>query len=196
MTLIKICGVTHPDDAAYAAQAGAERIGFILWEGSKRGVTLEQAKKIVAACRAFHAEPIPVFVKGDQIEEISLELGVETIQLHGAEAKQMVKKLVFKRVCAVSPFDKEYPNCEYLLFDNAKGGSGISFDWSTFTPPTNIPWILAGGITCANVVRAIEQLQPYGIDVSTGVEISGTVRKDKTLIKTLIALVKEADNAK
>lgn len=198
--LVKICGMTRPEDVLAAAEEGVDMIGIILWEHSRRFVTLKQAKEISTEARLAGIIPVIVFVDHglEQIHEYCHYLKIATIQLHGE--KTHLQKLVKDYTCIssvkVSPLGKieedSLESADYLLFDNGSGGTGTCFCWDHFTPPQNHPWFLAGGITPENVGKALA-LNPTGIDVASGVEIPGTTMKDRQLIKSLMAKVKNRE---
>ncbi len=212
--IIKICGVTDPQDAVDAAQLGANWIGIALSRRSKRYVTITQAKEIAKAAREHGAKPIAVFVdeNGDEILDTCSQIGVHSIQLHGKESKQYIRfflplfEIVFvlgvssdgtivqedvDLVQSVGHGQKTLP--PWMLFDYLEGESGRSFSWSKFHPPFRCPWILAGGVNPRNVAEAITLLRPHGIDVSSGVEKKGSVRKDRFLVEQLITNIKSVD---
>lgn len=211
--IIKICGITDPQDAIDAARFGANWIGILLSRRSKRFVNVSQGKEIAQAAREHGVKPIAVFVDehGDEILDACAKVGVNTIQLHGKVSKQYIHlflplfEIVFALgvscdgviiqedidiVQSVGDGNKILP--PWMLFDYLEGGSGRSFSWTKFHPPFRCPWILAGGINPANVGEAVKMLCPHGIDVSTGVEKSGSVRKDPRLIEKLITNTKQA----
>ena len=192
---VKICGVTHSGDGEYAAQCGADYIGLIFSDRSKRRVTPSQACCIVAAARQAGAEPVGVFVDEDAetISAICGHTGIEIVQLHGAISKQAFKLLPrhLKVIYAVSNTEaRQAPDSAILLCDSFTGGSGVPFDWSSFSPPKR-EWFLAGGLTPFNVNQAIALLKPSGVDVSGGVELPHTARKDLDLVKAFILAAKQ-----
>jgi 2,5-diamino-6-(5-phospho-D-ribosylamino)pyrimidin-4(3H)-one isomerase/dehydratase len=193
---VKICGVTHPEDAEYAAHLGADYIGIIFADRSMRKVTLPVAKSIADVCRKEGAEPIAVFVDetAEQIASICEQTGIKTVQLHGAISQQALQALLghYSIIYAISVEKKveALPNTVIPLYDS-EGGTGLSFDWMTFSPPQNRFWMLAGGLTADNVAEAIALLKPDGVDVATGVEVPHTRRKDPLLVKAFIQAAKE-----
>lgn len=182
---IKICGITTAEDALYSARAGADFIGFLLWPGSKRCVSLDTAREIMAAARAGGAEPVGVFFDEplDQICRIAEELGLKTVQAH-AFLSDHPKGLNF--IFAQPSLSASQPECDWLLFDNAKPGSGKTFDWASFTAPRGRKWMLAGGLSPENVGEAIAKLRPTGVDVSSGVASTDARRKDFEKVKQFI----------
>lgn len=207
MTLIKICGVTNADDAAFAAACGADFIGFIMSQSVRRGVSIPTAQQLVEACKAFGAKPIAVFPEGSfkTIVKTCETLKVETVQLHGREAKDLYPLLHSELECAYALHvhsDGSYNDNEveqvkakvkYFVADSG-GGTGISFQWANFRAPRDCRWFLAGGISPSNVIQALG-LKPDGIDVSSGVEKAGTTSKDPILVQKLIQTIREYDAA-
>lgn len=188
---IKICGFTNADDAFFAAQEGADFIGIIFAEQSKRRVTLEAAKKIVEKIRNTKAEPVCVFVEEslEEILSICKELQVKTVELHGKKAKLAAPHLEnFCRIYAMQSGEKveEFldPKRDYLLFDGPSPGNGQAFDHKTFSPPAHFRWFLAGGLTPENVQDALF-LRPYGLDVASGVE-SAPGKKDRAKVRAFL----------
>jgi phosphoribosylanthranilate isomerase len=189
-----------------AAQEGADLIGIILSKCSKRFVETERAKEIALAAKREGSIPVAVFVEGhpEHVHSTCRRIGVNAIQLHGAEAKRHVVVLSDAYTCfyavSVSPegviqdpsLEQAGQHADYLLFDNGRGGTGSPFCWELFQPPEGVDWFLAGGITPENVQRALK-LKPKGIDIASGVERPGTIRKDHRLVKQLIQRVREAD---
>lgn len=195
--LIKICGITHPDDAHTAVYHGADWIGMIFCQKSKRLVSLSTAREITQVATQHGAKPVAVFVEqnGDEIMEICEATGIRTVQLHGDVSKQAIDQLLphFEviDVCRVGHTKLSTTTAKWILCDSAEGGSGKTFDWDRFQPPRSSHWILAGGLNPVNVAEAVKRLRPDGIDVSSGVEKPGTVRKDPLLIQQFIKAIKE-----
>ncbi len=187
--LVKICGITHPDDALMAARLGANYIGMIFSRNSKRNVSLSSGNEIAKAARIGGAEPVGVFVDAtfDEILMCCELTGITTVQLHGDTARQSVSSLDLNIFYAVpDPFDyTALPMGIIPLFDNG-GGTGKTFDWTNFIPPTSTNWFLAGGLTPENVHKAIHTLSPFGVDVSSGVEYKETRRKDPARVAAFI----------
>lgn len=200
---IKVCGVTHPQDAELAARLGADYIGIIFAPQSKRCVTSSEAQTIARSARNYGAEPIGVFVD-ETIEEICSicdQTGIAIPQLHGNISRASVsalKPLFEKMIYAipVSPdgsfnLTPELPEGVIPLFDSLAGGSGKKFSWESFSPPKSTPWILAGGLNPNNVAEAIRILKPNGVDVCSDVELPNSRRKDPLLVEAFIQSVKK-----
>ena len=201
MTKIKICGLSRLVDINFVNEALPDYIGFVFAK-SKRQVDELQAEKLKDRLRP-EIQAVGVFVNEDPDKVIGLckKKIIDIVQLHGDEDEEYLYKLREKLnnpiIKAVRV--KEYKDimkamkldCDYLLLDAYKegkyGGSGDAFDWSLIGDIKK-PYFLAGGINTENVVRAIEQIRPYGIDISSGVETDGL--KDSSKIKDIILKVR------
>lgn len=221
---IKICGVSDKQTALSAAAAGADAVGLVFVEESPRVVTMTQARDVVQALPVF-VEPVGLFVDrpAEQVLETAGELGLRTVQLHGGESPEYVADLTGLRVIKAIGFtDQAAAHAELqrwhsppeqlagLLFDAAPplgsattGGNGLPPDWSAIAQLMHEsdaldhlpPVILAGGLTPQNVGEAIRIVQPYAVDVSSGVESSRGV-KDLALIAQFCAAVRAASRAR
>ena len=201
MTKVKICGIKTLSDAKFAVDYGADAIGFVFAE-SIRNVSKEKARAIVRKLPPF-VTTVGLFVNdtAENIEAICRFCGLDTIQLHGNERPSLLNRLkAFKTIKAfriqnekdIIPIRKYKPDA--ILLDgysvNKMGGTGTSFDWKIVKKlRTSIPVIVAGGLTHLNVSQAIRIVNPYAVDVSSGVE-SGPGKKDRKLIKKFIDAVK------
>ncbi len=202
MTLaIKICGITRPEDAAAAAALGATHIGINFWPGSRRHVTVDQARPIVAVLPA-HIVKVGVFVDATpaEVSKIAVSLDLDLVQFHGDE--NLVTCEIFTgryiralRVTAGAPLDpRAYPGAVALLLDAPSpgyGGSGHTFDWSLARALGARPFFLAGGLHPGNVAEAVRAVRPFGVDVASGVEQSPGI-KDPDKLRRFIAAAKEA----
>lgn len=196
---VKICGITHPDDAEYAVRFGADYIGMIFAEQSKRKISLSMAKRIVAISKNNGAEPVGVFVEqtADQIISICEATGINTVQLHGTISQNALDTLLkdYSIIYAISVgkngvTHQSLPSSVIRLYDNSTGGAGIPFNWKAFSSPKNNFWMLAGGLNPENIAEAIATLKPGGVDVATGVEFPNMTRKDPLLVKAFIQTAK------
>jgi phosphoribosylanthranilate isomerase len=211
MTRIKICGVTLPDDAARIAAAGADFIGLNFWPKSKRCLAPERAPTIASVVRATgKAKLVGIFVDPelDEVQEIAATADLDIIQLHGDEHPDMVQRIsravhrpVWKALAVSSARDLEHLDvwpAEALLLDApsaGRGGAGTSFDWRLAREARErypkLDFVLAGGLTPDNVATAIQTVQPWAVDVASGVEAAPGV-KDPTKLDAFIAAVRLA----
>jgi phosphoribosylanthranilate isomerase len=202
MTWIKICGVTNPDDAEHVVRSGANAIGLNFVHGSKRRVTLEQARPIVEAVQG-RIELVAVVAGPTDLEVKELRaMGIEWLQLHGEEPAARVSRLLphaFKAVAIEDAADARraasFPG-ERLLVDTkvsgASGGTGKVFDWQLVTDlAKSRQLILAGGLTPKNVAAAVRVLSPWGVDTASGVEFVPGV-KDPELVTAFVLAVRSA----
>ena len=219
-TRIKVCGVRDARTALAAADAGADAVGLVFAPASPRAVTSAQARKIVAALPGF-VEPVALFVNAplEKVRATAQALGIRTVQLHGDESPAYAAKLAPLRVIKaltlggtvadLAAWKKAGANLAGLLWDapapesdrrrGLTGGGGQTGDWHALAllapsaPTTNLaPMILAGGLNPENVAAAIALVQPYAVDVSSGVESRRGV-KDPKLIEAFCAAVRAAD---
>jgi phosphoribosylanthranilate isomerase len=196
MTWIKICGVTSVEDAEHVVAAGADAIGLNFVPSSKRRVSVEQARLLVAAI-AGRVEVVAVVAEPNdaQVRELRDELGIEWLQLHGAEDAARTAELLphaFKAVAIATSDDARYAASfpgQRLLVDakvpGSTGGTGQVFDWQLVRELTERQLILAGGLTPANVARAVRELAPFGVDVASGVE-TAPGKKDPELVTAFV----------
>lgn len=200
---VKICGVTHPDDAREAAKAGADYVGMIFSKDSRRCVTEETAKYIVEAIRDGGAEPVGVFPNRsvEEILSIAETIGISIIQLSGRDIVCKFTQLreLFSIFYVVFVHSNGQPSAIIpsmnkavtVVYDHIGGERGRPFDWKAFSPFQHDNWMLGGGVNFFNIKEAVRLLNPKGIDVSSGVERPGLLRKDIALMQKLIDSVKE-----
>ncbi|MCX6957317.1 MAG: phosphoribosylanthranilate isomerase [Verrucomicrobiae bacterium] len=197
--LIKICGVKDPSIALEAARAGADFIGLVFHPSSKRLIDVATAQAISSALALTEAKPVAVFTEHSAAEMKFLcdECQIKIAQLHGERSRREHHLLPseMQRIYVQSPEEivpREMTQCDplrdYLLFDYHDPGKGLCFDWNAFRYDGPFPWFLAGGLRCENVPLALQQLQPSGLDVSSGVESNPGV-KNLNLIKNFISEV-------
>lgn len=188
---VKICGITRAEDAAVAVTHGASAIGFIFWAKSRRYVDPEQARAIVRTLPPF-VTPVGVFVNepADAMNAVAAQVGLGALQLHGDETPELLDALVSPVVKAVGRIDADtatrWPSRVRLLVDADdrvyRGGTGMKADWAAAAVlARQRPIVLAGGITPENVGDAVMTVQPFGIDVSSGVEDAPGIKNPEKL---------------
>ena len=193
---IKICGITHPDFAQAAESAGAHAIGLMFYPPSKRHLELDQAAVISKALGPLiHKVAVMVDPSKEYVNEIITRVGVQCLQFHGDESEAFCQQFGLPYVKSlrvgsqtsqdILDYELKYPSASAILLDThvtgQYGGTGQAFDWSRSQYGGAKPIILAGGLTPENVFEAISQVQPYAVDVSSGVEMNGV--KDIAKIK-------------
>lgn len=205
MTRVKICGITNVEDALLAVDAGADAIGLVFYPPSPRYVTPEIAARIVEQLPPF-VTSVGLFVNHDaqRVGQICAEVSLDLLQFHGDETpqacalpgKRFIKALRMAPDMSVSDAARPYERAAALLLDSFDiekyGGSGESFDWRRVPEDLDKPLILAGGLDCSNVDRAIEMVRPYAVDVSSGVE-SAPGRKSASKLNEFITRVKNCE---
>lgn len=186
-TKVKICGITNLEDARFASGAMVDYLGFIFTESSPRYIDPEKAGAIVNWVEG--PEKVGVFMNQplDDVNVLAKFSGIDLVQLHGNETIeycQLIEKPIIKVIHVGESSTKEeietqvalYSEvADYLLFDtkaNGKfGGTGKTFDWSLLNEiADDIPFFLAGGLNPENVSGAIEMVQPFAVDLNSGVE--------------------------
>lgn len=197
-TLIKICGLSRPEDIEVVNELCPDFIGFVFYEKSKRNVTKEKAKSLKEKLDS-RIPAVGVFVNADQEFVISLleERIIDIAQLHGSEDEEYIQNIraktgrkVIKAFVvndAQSLEEAEKSSADYLLLDSGMG-TGSTFDWSKLDEVTR-PYFLAGGLGLDNIDKALSEIKPYAVDVSSGVETDGV--KDPAKIREFINRVRK-----
>ncbi len=202
-TRIKICGITRGQDAVTAAELGAHAVGLMFYEDSPRFVSVDQANKVIGVLPPFVTR-VGVFVNPveQQVRAILGALHLDLLQFHGDETPQFCARFGLPYIKAVRvrkgmdllQYASRYHDAKGLLLDahseSAYGGTGEAFDWSLIPGNLPLPIILSGGLNAANVARAIRQVRPWAVDVSSGVESAKGI-KDAAKIA---AFIKETRN--
>jgi phosphoribosylanthranilate isomerase len=214
-TRIKICGLTREADVDAALAAGADALGFVLWPGSARAVSLARATALAARMPPF-TTPVLLFVNAQPAD---LQAAVAAIphallQFHGDETPAQCQRgggtgRPYLRAARMAPgfdlldFAEQYVDAQGLLLDahvEGYGGAGKVFDWSVLEnllasgSDVRLPLVLSGGLGPANVGEGVRRLRPWAVDVSSGVEQSKGV-KDAALMQRFCQVVREADAA-
>lgn len=198
MLKVKICGITNYDDAAMAVNLGTDALGFI-FAASPRAISPENARDIIQKLPPF-IKSVAVFVNEDQkrIGEIIEYCGIDIVQLHGDESPEICEYFMPRTVKAIRVKDDSIldnislyrSSVKAFLLDTyskeAAGGTGKVFDWDIAkkSKEFNVPVILAGGLSPANIEEAIGKVNPYAVDINSGIE-SRPGKKDHDLMKKL-----------
>ncbi len=201
---VKICGITNVADALAAAQSGADALGFVFHEGSPRYVSPEVACAIVRELPPFVVK-VGVFVNApdDLVVEAARRCGLNILQFHGDELPEQCLQYGLMSMKAFRINGPEsltalasYPTDAWLLDAYSAtqfGGTGECFNWDLAIEArkSGRPIFLAGGLTPENVAEAVRRVQPYGVDVSSGVE-SAPGKKDHVKVAAFIKNAKAA----
>jgi phosphoribosylanthranilate isomerase len=205
-TRIKICGLTRPQDVEAACALGVDAAGFVCYESSPRFVPPGRLASLTGELTAF-VTPVLLFVNAarEQIERALQVVPHALLQFHGSEphpdcaafARAYLRAVAMAEGVDLLDWEKQYPTAAALLADAPSaefGGSGRSFEWSRLPPVSrrSRPLILAGGLDASNVGDAIGATRPYGVDVSSGVEVERGV-KSEALMREFVAAVRAAD---
>ncbi len=220
-TRIKICGITREQDVDAAVAAGADAVGFVLYDKSPRYVPIERAAELAGRLPPF-VTPVLLFVNEDAIKVIAscVYIPGATVQFHGDETPEQCGQATllgtrpYLRAARI-PLDdgaatfnlvkyaQDYSNAQAILLDahvEGYGGGGKAFNWSLLPPNVNAHLVLSGGLSAANVADGILQVRPrcktLAVDVSSGVECDGPGNKgikDTDKIIRFVAAVRAAD---
>jgi phosphoribosylanthranilate isomerase len=197
MTKIKLCGLSRICDIETANVLRPDYIGFVFATKSKRYVSADQAMELKRLLSA-DIQAVGVFVDEDinQIIHLTKKGIIDVVQLHGSEDNSYIQALKDNinipiiQAFRIEDIDKvNESKADYVLLDSG-AGSGEVFDWKLIQ---NIkrPYFLAGGLTVDNVSKAIERLNPFGVDVSSGIETDGL--KDKEKMTAFVKACREVD---
>jgi phosphoribosylanthranilate isomerase len=203
-TRIKICGITRAQDAAAAAEAGADAIGLVFYPPSPRFLSVERAREIASTLPPF-VQAVALFVNADaaQVAQVIGRVHPAMLQFHGEETPEFCGQfgVPYVKACRVSPgvdlleYLRPFSAARGWLLDahvEEYGGVGASFDWSLVPATLARPLVLSGGLARDNVAAAVQRVRPWAVDVSSGVE-SAKGTKDAAKIAAFIAEVRNAD---
>jgi phosphoribosylanthranilate isomerase len=203
-TRIKICGLTRECDVAAAVEAGADALGFVLYDKSPRHVALLRAVELARALPPF-VTPVLLFVNAPRrdVQAACAALPRALLQFHGDESRAECEAAgrAYLRAVRMAPgvdlldCARSFPSAAALLVDahvDGYGGGGKVFDWSLLPTDVPAPLVLSGGLNPANVIDGVLRVRPYAVDVSSGVESAKGI-KDAALIRRFCDAVREAD---
>jgi phosphoribosylanthranilate isomerase len=199
---VKICGITNPEDALAAVEAGADALGFMFYDRSPRCVSLQAAADIIRSLPPFIVK-VGVFVNAPEalVRRAIADCGLSLLQFHGDETPDYCLQfglMSLKAFCMRDAGSLEalthYRTDAWLLdacVPDKPGGTGETFNWDLAVKAKTFgrPIFLAGGLTPENVAEAVRKVQPYAVDVSSGVEIEPG-KKDRQKIRAFIAAAK------
>ena len=204
-TRIKICGLRDPEHARIAAREGADAVGLVFYGKSPRYVQLSEAAHVAAALPPY-VMAVGLFVNApgtvvkEAIEAVPLDLlqfqGDETPDFCASFGRPFVRAVRMEKGVDLVEYARRFSAAKALLLDahvaGERGGTGQVFDWETIPRELAMPIILSGGLTAGNVGRAIREVRPWAVDVSSGVESSRGV-KDPAKIVEFIRSVRRED---
>jgi phosphoribosylanthranilate isomerase len=203
-TRVKICGIMRPADGVAAAQAGADAIGLVFYPKSPRYLSAERAIEIRDALPPF-VQTVALFVNADaaQVSQVLGRVKPSLLQFHGDETPEFCGQfgMPFVKACRIRPgvdalqYLQPFSRAAAWLVDSfvpEYGGVGESFEWSLVPRGLARPLILSGGLDQKNVAGAIRAVQPWGVDVSSGVESAKGI-KDAGKMTAFVAEVRNAD---
>jgi phosphoribosylanthranilate isomerase len=202
--IVKICGLTNVADALVAAYAGADALGFVFYAPSPRSVSIEAAAEIARELPPAIVK-VGVFVDAPQdfVIRAARSCALNLLQFHGQESPDYCLQFGLMSMKAFRIRDEAslgalgaYPTDAWLLDTYAAdkaGGTGETFNWDLAVQALGFgrPIFLAGGLTPSNVAEAVRRVQPYGVDVSSGVE-AAPGRKDHARVRDFIQAAKAA----
>jgi len=204
-TRIKICGITRVEDGIAAVSLGADAIGLVFYPPSPRYVAVEQARSIIQALPPF-VTTVGLFVNADrhEVEAVLEQIPLSLLQFHGDEDAAYCSSFDMRYIKAVSMKEgvdlhqvtEKFSAASGLLVDTyhpgIPGGTGESFDWNRLPADLSLPLILAGGLAPDNITRAVLEVSPYAVDVSSAVEARKGI-KDSVKMSQFTRGVSEAD---
>lgn len=207
-TRIKFCGFTRPGDIRMACELGADAIGFVFARSSPRRVEAEEARAMRHALAPL-VDAVALFMDNsiEEVREVVRHMRPTLLQFHGAEDDAFCRAFGIPYMKAIAMgselasqhpgnLQTRYPAAAGFLFDShaegQPGGSGKPFDWSGIPAGVQKPFVLAGGLSADNVFEAIQATLPWGVDVSSGIEISPGI-KDGDKMRRFVEEVRRAD---
>ncbi|KAA1175121.1 phosphoribosylanthranilate isomerase [Marinobacter salinexigens] len=193
-TRIKICGLTRAEDVDAAVAAGADAIGLVFYDPSPRSVTIKQAVALAQRVPAF-VSLVGLFVNPDRefVDAVLQQVPLDLLQFHGDETpdycnsfgRRWIKAIRVREAGQIEKAFSDYQRGAGLLVDawdpDRYGGTGHSFNWQLIPEERSMPLILAGGLTSDNVSGAVQQVRPWAVDVSGGVESSKGIKDIKKI---------------
>lgn len=203
-TRIKICGITRSSDLEAALTCGVDALGFVFYPSSPRYVEPVDAANLALQVPPFVSR-VGLFVNAEPefVRAVLEMVPLDLLQFHGEESASYCAQFgrPYLKAARVRPgldlieFARVYPSAQGLLLDawvDGYGGGGQSFDWSLIPSVLSLPMVLSGGLHAGNVGEAVAKLQPWAVDVSSGVEQAKGI-KDAGKIAAFVAAVRTAD---
>ena len=208
--IIKICGIQNKDTLLCCEKNMVNFFGMIFYKESPRNISIEHASHLQIISENLNINGVGVFVNKDinELKEIIKNIKLKFVQLHGSEDETYVKNLkkigvrVIKTISLSNKNDlddiSKYDSADYLMFDykplkgELPGGNAKKFDWNILKNlKTDKPWFLSGGINSNNIKHILNDINPYGVDLSSGVEKELGI-KDNHIINNFIGKINNA----
>ena len=208
--ITKICGIKNEDTLICCEDNSVDFFGMIFYPKSPRNISIEDASNLLKKSENLNINGVGVFVNKNinEIEDIIKKVRLKYVQLHGSEDEEYIKTLkrtgvkVIKSISIRNINDlrkiSNYNSSDYFLFDykpmknELPGGNAKSFDWNILKNlNTNKPWFLSGGISIRNIQEILNDINPFGVDLSSGVEKELGI-KDNHIINNFIDKLKNA----
>jgi phosphoribosylanthranilate isomerase len=203
-TRIKICGLREPEHARIAADEGADAIGLVFYDASPRYVQVEQAQKVARALPPY-VMSVGLFVNAtaETVARVTAAVPLDLLQFQGDETPDFCARFGRPYVRAVGMEEgtdlvecsSRFSGAKALLLDahvpGQRGGTGRVFDWKSIPRKHPMPLILSGGLTSENVGRAIREVRPWAVDVSSGVESSRGVKDPAKIVEFIRSVQRE-----
>ena len=199
--IFKICGLKDVESLNCCEENNVDFFGMIFYEKSPRNITLNEAETLINTSKELRIRPVGVFVDHEinDLKKIISSLGLKHIQLHGNEDQLYIDEIkrqfdvkIIKKISINNSEDldiiNKFKNIEYLLFDykplkyELPGGNSKSFDWNLLKDQKiKLPWFISGGINETNIKNIQNLLNPNGIDLSSGVEVSKGIKSNSKI---------------
>ena len=199
--IFKICGLKDVESLNCCEENNVDFFGMIFYEKSPRNITLNEAETLINTSKELRIRPVGVFVDHEinDLKKIISSLGLKHIQLHGNEDQLYIDEIkrqfdvkIIKKISINNSEDlniiNKFNNIEYLLFDykpsnnELPGGNSKSFDWNLLKgKEIKLPWFISGGINESNIKKIQNLLNPNGIDLSSGVEVSKGIKSNSKI---------------
>ena len=207
-TRIKICGITRLEHARAAAEAGADAIGLVFYRERPRYLSIRDAATIAESLPPFVAA-VGLFVNAAErdIRAVLDAVDLDLLQFHGDESAEFCARFArpYMRAVRMEPgtdlleYADRFSRAKALLLDahvpGQPGGTGRTFDWAGIPRDLSLPLVLSGGLTAANVGRAVREVSPWAVDVSSGVESERGVKDPKKIVEFIRSVRREDGNA-
>jgi phosphoribosylanthranilate isomerase len=203
-TRIKICGIREAEHARIAAQAGADAIGLVFYAQSPRNIAPVEAARIAGRLPPF-VMAVGLFVNPsrEEVERVLEQVPLDLLQFHGDETPQFcegfgrpyVRVVRMEAGTDLVEYAYRFSRARALILDahvpGQAGGTGKTFDWAGIPRDLPIPLILSGGLTAANVGRAVREVRPWAVDVSSGVETGRGVKDPGKIVEFIRSVQRE-----